>query len=258
MKECKVWKLYDELIAAVPEDAVVSECIAGLSWFLVRSIGTGVSMRPGELDGPVRGAGKIAGMKARELASWIKSWNWYEAAMGLAAINSALNARSAVLKNCGAWLDETKTQDVFTCLLEELRGKRVAVVGHFHNLERLAGICTLSILERKPQPGDLPDPACEYILGEQDVVIMTATTLINKTMPRLLELSRNARVVVAGPSTPLHPLMCDHGVDLLGGLIVDDESSLWRAVGEGGREALFTEGGRMVKVSSEPLVCGKL
>ena len=39
----------------------------------------------------------------------------------------------------------------------------------------------------------MPDPACEYILSEQDVVIMTATTLINKTMPRLLALSRNAR-----------------------------------------------------------------
>jgi uncharacterized protein (DUF4213/DUF364 family) len=258
MKEGPVWKLYDELIAAVPDDAVVSQCLAGLSWFLVRSLGTGVSMRPGEIDGPVRGAGKIAGMKARELAGWIKSWNWYEAAMGLAAINSALNAQSAVVNNCGTWLDETKTQDVFTCLHNELRGKRVAVVGHFHNLERLSAVCELTILERKPMQGDMPDPACEYILSEQDVVIMTATTLINKTMPRLLELSRNARVVVAGPSTPLHPLMFDHGIELLGGLIVDDEASLWRAVAEGGREALFTQGGRMVKVSSEPLVCGTL
>jgi uncharacterized protein (DUF4213/DUF364 family) len=253
-----MWKIYDELIAAVPEDAVVSECLAGLSWFLVRSIGTGVAMRPREMDGPVRNAGKIAGMKVRELASWIKSWDFYEAAMGLAAINSALNAQQAVLQNCGTWLDETKTEDVFTCLLDDLRGKRVAVVGHFHNLERLSGICELSILERKPMQGDLPDPACEYILGEQDFVIMTATTLINKTMPRLLELSRNARVVVAGPSTPLHPLMFDHGVDLLGGLIVDREPAVWRAVAEGGREALFEQGGRMVKVSSRPLVCGKL
>jgi hypothetical protein len=86
------------------------------------------------------------------------------------------------------------------------------------------------------------------------VVIMTATTLINKTMPRLLELSRNARIVVAGPSTPLHPLMFDHGVDLLGGLIVEDEPSVWRAVSEGGQSALFTHGGRMVNVSKTLLV----
>ena len=60
----EVWKLYDELIAAVPEDAVVTECLAGLSWFLVRSLGTGVAMRPREIDEPMRNAGKIAGMKA--------------------------------------------------------------------------------------------------------------------------------------------------------------------------------------------------
>jgi len=54
-----VWKLYDELIAAVPEDAVVTQCVAGLSWFLVRSIGTGVAMCPREMDVPIRTAGSI-------------------------------------------------------------------------------------------------------------------------------------------------------------------------------------------------------
>lgn len=246
------WKIYDELIAAVPDDAVVDECLAGLSWFLVRSRGVGVSMRPREMEEPVRGAGSLAGVKVRALAERIRSWNCYEAALGLAAINSALNAQAAAEANCGAHLDPHANQDVFNHLRDQLRGKRVAVVGHFFGLDRLAGICELSILERKPQDGDLPDPACEYILGEQDVVIMTATTLINKTMPRLLELGRNARVVVAGPSTPLHPLMFEHGIDLLGGLIVDDAPAVWRAVAEGGRECLFTAGSRMVKVAREP------
>lgn len=253
-----MWELYDQLIAAVPEDAEVADCLAGLSWFLVRSLGTGVAMRPREIDEPICNAGRIAGMKLRELAGWIKSWNFYEAAMGLAAINSALNAQPIMMSNCGPLLDEAATQDVFTCLHDDLRGKRVAVVGHFHNLERFSGICELSILERKPGRGDIPDPACEYILGEQDVVIMTATTLINKTMPRLLALSHNARIVIAGPSTPLHPLLFEHGVDLLGGLVVDDEPSVWRTVAEGGREALFTQGGRMVKVSRQPAACAKL
>ncbi len=244
------WKLYDDLIAAVPADVVVEECLAGLSWFLVRSLGTGVAMRPREMDEPVRGAGSIAGMKVKDLAARIKSWDNYDAAMGLAAINSVLNAPSSAQANCGAQLDEETTPDVFTHMLEELRGKRVAVVGHFHNMERLVPVCDLSILERKPQSGDLPDPACEYILRDQDVVIMTATTLINKTMPRLLELSRGARIVVAGPTTPLHPLLFQYGVEILGGLIVLDQPSVWRAVAEGGREALFTSGARMVKVCS--------
>jgi hypothetical protein len=165
-----------------------------------------------------------------------------------------LNAPDIVERNCGPLLDKTINDDVFTYLLEELRGKRVAVIGHFYDMERVAAVCDLSILERKPQKGDWPDPACEYILPEQEVVIITATTLINKTLPRLLQLSRKARVVIAGPSTPLTPILLDHGIDLLGGLIVENTDNVWKTVGEGGRHELFESGSRMVKVSKIPLV----
>ena len=244
-----MWKIYDALIDAIPEDSVVRGCLAGLSWFLVRSEGMGVAMRPREGGETVPRAGKLAGMKTRELASWVKSWEMYEAALGLAAINSVLNAPANVRRNCGALLDESADKDSFTTMLDELRGKRVAVIGHFYGLEKVAAVCNLSILERKPERGDFPDPACEYILPEQDFVIMTATTLINKTMPRLLQLSRQARVIVAGPSTPLTPILLERGIEMLGGLIVHDEERAWRTVGEGGRHELFENGAKMVKVT---------
>jgi len=251
-----MWGIYDALIDAVPEDSVVRGCLAGLSWFLVRSEGVGVAMRPREGGEIVPRAGKLAGMKTREMASWVKSWNMYEAALGLAAINSVVNAPASVRRNCGALLDEGSDEDVFTTLLDELRGKRVGVIGHFYNLERVAAVCNLSILERKPEPGDFPDPACEYILPEQDFVILTATTLINKTMPRLLQLSRNARVVVAGPSTPLTPILLEHGIEMLGGLVVHDQERAWITVGEGGRHELFQNGAKMVKVARTARVKG--
>lgn len=87
------------------------------------------------------------------------------------------------------------------------------------------------------------------MLGEQDIVVLTATTLINKTMPRLLTLSRGATIVVAGPTTPLHPLMFDFGIKILGGLVVEDEVSVWRTVTEGGQREIFSAGSRMVTVS---------
>jgi hypothetical protein len=73
----RMWKIYDDLIAAVPRSSVASSCLAGLSWFLVRSEGTGVAMRPRE-EGTVPQAGELAGIKTRELAGWIKSWNPYQ------------------------------------------------------------------------------------------------------------------------------------------------------------------------------------
>lgn len=150
-----MWDLYDDLIAAVPDNLEVQDCLAGLNWFLVKSIGVGVSMRPLESVGSVRNAGRLRGMKLRDLASWAKSWQEYEGAMGVAAINSALNAPDIVRQQFRRQLSKSNNQDVFTHLREEMRGKKVAVVGHFDGLERVAEICELSVLERRPQHGDL-------------------------------------------------------------------------------------------------------
>lgn len=245
-----MWKIYDDLIAAVPNDCVASGILAGLGWFLVRSAGVGISMRPREGEPEIPQAGNLAGKKTRELAAWLKSWNPNEAAIGLAALNSYFNAPRVVEGACGHLLERSSNQSIFLSLLEELRGKRVAVVGHFRGLEHVASVCRLTVLERHPGPGDLPDPACEYILPESEVVIITATTLINKTLPRLLELSRNARVVLAGPSAPLSPILLEYGIDRIGGLIVEDEDWVRRLVSEGGHHRVFDYGSRMVTLAA--------
>ena len=76
---------------------------------------------------------------------------------------------------------------------------------------------------------------------------MTATTLINKTMPRLLALSRDAFVCVVGPTTPLTPLWFDLGVDLIGGLVVEDVPAVWPVIQEGGQHSFFDRGTRMIQ-----------
>ena len=59
------------------------------------------------------------------------------------------------------------------------------------------------------QPGDYPDSACEYVLPTCDYVFISGSAFVNKTMPRLLELSRDAT------STPAAPLLLEYGVDHL-------------------------------------------
>lgn len=250
-----MWEIYDTLIEAVPPESTVKACLAGVHWFAVRSEGTGLAMTPREGTAYLPRAGEIAGMRTRDLAASSKSWNFHEAALGLAAINSALNAGTSIERGPELCSGQQPDEDVFTYLLDEFRGKKVAVVGHFRNLERVKAVCDLSILERLPQPGDFPDPACEWILPEQDFVVITATTLINKTLPRLLELSRNARVVLAGPSTPLTPKLFDFGIDMLGGVVVEDEGRVWTVIQEGGQHQIFGNGSRMVKLARKSAAC---
>ncbi|MQL50775.1 hypothetical protein GFC01_00465 [Desulfofundulus thermobenzoicus] len=245
-----MWQIYNRLIEFIPSRLKVEDCLVGLHWCLVRSQGTGVAMTPREGRRHVELAGKIRGMPVRELAEYIKSWNNFEAALGLAAINSVFNAPERVEKLdaeslCGPPVN------AFEALLEKVRGKKVAVVGHFPGLETLAANCRLSVLERQPQPGDFPDPACEYLLPVQDFVFITATALINKTLPRLLELSRQAVVILVGPSTPLTPVLFGLGVDVLAGMVVLEPGTVWRLVQEGGARVIFQKGTRMVQIYRE-------
>jgi hypothetical protein len=253
-----MWQIYDELISAVPSDLRVSNCLIGMHWTLVHSRATGMALTPSERNRAygkqggsiVAGIGdQIAGMSVRRLAEYVKSWNPYEAALGLAAINSALNSPEQVEGLSGRTISNNPQVSAFVHYAELVRGKKVAVVGHFPDLDYLGGICTLTVLERNPGEGDLPDPACEYVLPDQEYVFITATALINKTLPRLLELSRHASTFLVGPSTPFSPGLFSHGIDTLAGTVVVDPESVRLAAQEGAARGVFDHGAHMAKVS---------
>jgi uncharacterized protein (DUF4213/DUF364 family) len=99
-----MWEVYDKLVSLVPEDLQVGACLVGYHWTLIRSRCVGMAHTPFEINpdlGPsgasvTSGIGNpIAGMSTRNLAKFVKSWNPFEAALGLAAINSALNSVDA-------------------------------------------------------------------------------------------------------------------------------------------------------------------
>jgi len=144
-----MWKIYDELIAAVPEGLRVTDCLIGLHWTLIRSEAIGMALTPfgaARMYGPqgasvISGIGKrIQGMPLRDLARFVKSWNPYEAGLGMAAINSAHNSPEKVAKMFGRPLSEQGQVSAFVYYSDLVRGKKVAVVGRFPDLDVLNGI----------------------------------------------------------------------------------------------------------------------
>jgi uncharacterized protein (DUF4213/DUF364 family) len=219
-----MWEVYDDLIAAIPSELQVDETICGTHWTMARcGDNVGLAMNLPQSSGRPRTLPfSCEGMRLRDLAEYSKSWNFDEAALGLAAINAFFNspspgAAAATAINIG-------DNDSFTHWRERARGKKVAVIGHFPYLERKIGdeTAALVILEKRPSEGDYPDSACEYLLPQQDFVFATGVTLVNKTLPRLLELSCHCGVILSGPSVPLAPVLFEHGVIDLQGFIVTD------------------------------------
>ncbi len=249
-----MWELYDDLIQAIPPDLRVEKCIAALGWVLVRSRTTGLSLVPFEHGVETPLSGTIAGMPVRELATYIKSWNPLEASFGMAAVNSVFNTQDNLVALSGKTLEEQSKLSAFDYFKDRLAGKKVAVIGHFPGMEGLASVSQLTVLERRPHPGDLPDAAAEYVLPHQDAVFITASSIINKTLPRLLDLSRQAFTVVVGPSTTLSPVFFRYGVDAIGGTIAADEQVLWQVVQEGSHKTIFQRGGHFFKLTREEYV----
>ncbi len=97
-------------------------------------------------------------------------------------------------------------------LLESLnldREDQVAMIGYFEPLVRkLSGkVKTLWIFEREERvPGFYSESDLPRYLPEANLVLISATTLLNQTLEDLLSLIKKAReVVLLGPSTPLFP-----------------------------------------------------
>jgi hypothetical protein len=148
--------------------------------------------------------------------------------IGAAALNALLGT---ALRAAGTPLGDENGLDL---LARESAGRRLAVVGHFPNLEAIrAGATESWVLELRPSGDDLPATAAPEVLPRADVVGITGSTLANGTLEGLLALCRpDAFVVLIGPTTPLSPLLFDYGVDALCGSLVVDPQEVVSSLGE--------------------------
>ncbi|MGB5593605.1 MAG: DUF364 domain-containing protein, partial [Crocosphaera sp.] len=128
--------------------------------------------------------------------------------------------------------------------LPQLKGKQVSVIGRYPGLIRYEQDMKINVIELNPAPGDFPAPASEYLLPESDWVFLTATSIPNKTFPRLVELSRDATVVLMGPTLPWLAEFADFGINYLAGVTVTNPTALRETVAEGGGVRIFETGVR--------------
>jgi uncharacterized protein (DUF4213/DUF364 family) len=169
--------------------------------------------------------GRLHLKSARELAEYALSDNPLEASLGIAAINSLLDVdeRNAVEINAAEML------------AEQGRGKNVALVGHFPFIPKLRqAVGQLWVIEQRPSEGEYPAESAADLIPRADVVALTGSALINHTLDGLLALCKpDSLVMVLGPSTPLSPVLFEHGATIISGARVVDEAAVIRTVSQG-------------------------
>lgn len=257
-----MWELYDALIDGIPRHLLVEEMTNNGGTTYIRSdegVGIGVTFNV-DTRPPIM-TEDILGCPLYLAAECVKSWNLSEASVGHAAINAYYNSLRVASANGVPILPnrygEDRLNDPFISYQREIQGKTVGVVGHFNYLEKLfAPKCNLYIFEKDIYPGDHPESATEYLLPECDYVFIASGCIGEKTMPRYLELAKDAYVVVVGPSTTLAPVFLDFGVNDLAGFIVKDSLMAKKIVSASKRGKIYTTGQKVSFKSSQyaPLV----
>ncbi len=237
------WSVYELLLDKVWSTAVIEELMIGLTWTRCQAGGTGLAMSPAIATRTLPWPGTLRGQAAIDIAGWVRSWQPHEATVGMATLNALLNQDSPLLAQAQTVVGEGPANlRIFEYFLPQLRGKRVVVVGRYPGLQQYQQQFDLEVLERQAGEWDLPDPACEYVLGKADWVFLTASSLTNKTFPRLAELASDATLVLMGPTVPWLPELAEFGVDFLAGVRIVDEEALRQTVMEGGGTRIFNNG----------------
>jgi uncharacterized protein (DUF4213/DUF364 family) len=183
----------------------------------------------GEGCGTLAEAGRLIGRDSHEIIPWAKSRHRLKAAIGLATINAVCNTPQT----------EWETGNITTAL-DVLPYSTFGMVGEFRPIlnEIQKKTDNIYVFEQDVS-GDGALYSSNTIplhLPKCDVVVVTATSLINQTIDEVLSYCGNARqVCMVGPSTPLCPeVFCQYNVHLLAGSVVTNPQQILEIVSQGG------------------------
>jgi uncharacterized protein (DUF4213/DUF364 family) len=223
-------KLLVDLISSLDLDTKALEIRQGIfhTAVLTRNCGLAATLpRDALRQNPplVKEPGSLLEKSVSDLARMAFSESILEAAIGMATINSLLEIKE---DSCV----ELNAQDL---IAEKGAGKSIAIIGHFPFIPLLKQHAReVWVIEKNPQQGDLSEDQAQEIIPRADVVGVTGTSLTNHTFEDLRKLfSPRAYVVMLGDTTPLSPVLFDHGVHAVSGTKVINVEQALRCVSQG-------------------------
>ena len=178
----------------------------------------------------LKDAGHMKGMKCDDVIRWAKDANLAKSAVGLATINALLQED----------IEDYRCDNIFDNLQVKPEDA-LGVVGDFGPFLRdiRKQVKDMYVFEKKVQEvqGYLyPEESMDTYLPNCDIVIITSTSIINKTFDNIIKKCQNAReIIMLGPSTPLAPAVFrKYKVTLLAGIIVCEAEKVLDVVSQGG------------------------
>jgi len=232
------------------DDARVADVRIGLCYTGIRleDDRTGVAFTSFDIreeGGPrLDGLHPLAGRDATDLLRFLGASSSVERAVGLAAAN-ALGNRPGV-----------SSEEVdFLEALEVPSGASIGMVGFFGpvlpKLHKMGASVTVFEKNLSRYPLALPEKEAANRLPDCEIALITAASIVNGSVDRLLRAAESCReVVLLGVSTPLvAAAFSGTPVTRLSGVVVTEPQRILNIISEGGGRHLFKGGTRKVNIS---------
>ncbi len=183
-----------------------------------------VTLRPGNTN-----LASLVGERVEDIAQELwRSDEPVHRAAGAAYINAVLPLATPLAEgNATSWFAR-RARQMKTCF-----------IGHFkHAVEWRDAGYPVTIVELEPRPGDVHWREAEPVLEQAELVFITGLTLLNGTFDEVVRRTPNALIrVLMGPSVPCTSALFDHGVHVVGTMLVSDPPGLVEYLRRGGTTA---------------------
>jgi uncharacterized protein len=226
----------ETLLINRPNDARVTDIYVGANWVLAlvsKADGTqcaGLASTPAQIASTsfLQVGHHHIDDNFQNIARVLRHARDVRAAVALSAINALNQPDESLLSNVDAadWLSAQSID------------KNVAIFGRFPFIEDeiRPHARQVWVFEQEPQADELNVREMASVLPQADIVAITSSTIINRTIDSILSHTKSdSAIVLLGPSTPLVSKLFDCGIDALFGVRVADLEQVVASVmaGEG-------------------------
>ncbi|AOY58456.1 MULTISPECIES: DUF364 domain-containing protein [Desulfococcus] len=206
------------LSSLIRPDAIVDKIIAGPKFIAVTAAGRmGLSSllgsRPREHEKTL--VHQMTAKPLREVAALIRRPSPFAVSLGFAALNAANTPDPTDVEPSNFPADD---------LIAGLgKNKITGLVGQFPFIESLKKrVGTFHLFELRDVADAVPRHQWERRLAELDVLAVTGTALLTRSMAWFLSRAPQAITVIVGPTTPCSAALFSRGADYLCGSVVTD------------------------------------
>lgn len=237
-----MWEIYDALISATDDSIRIKDFAAGTYWTAVLTedgvLGLAPSIReryqrfPFDIE-------PVTGMPICDMAPGLKSWNYIEASIALAAVNAFFNRPDRMPDKAEIYPGGRRSRNVFTKFCEShTKDRRTLFSEPMYERDELRNIPGMIDILRRDEDRTYRDylyTAYRELLPSCDQLTVSGKSFVSKLAGPMLRYAAELekKTLLWGMDIPLCPSLMDRGIDHITGFIADDVEECFRLVKRG-------------------------